>query len=75
MPKAAEPPWAQPWSRATRTGVARRESPDSWPAQGVQEEGATGLLRRATEELAGDRDGRQPPRPPRPDAGLRSGKQ
>lgn len=33
MPRAAGPRRAQPWSRATRAGVARRGPPDSWPAR------------------------------------------
>lgn len=68
MPTAVEPPGAQPWSRATPTGVARRESPDSWPAQGAREQRATVLSSRAPSQLSGDRDRRWPPRPPPPDA-------
>lgn len=44
-------------------------------AGGVPDEGATALVSGATEEPVANRDSRGPPRPPRPDAGLRSGKQ
>lgn len=49
--QAVEPPCAQPWSRATCTGDARRESPHGWPAQGDLEAGATVPFSRAAAEL------------------------